>query len=117
MVWEFPGNVRLRKKGAKTSNANANPANSANIGMRKASLLARLAGLAFASFHISDPSAVLCSRAGFMTKKRGETFVPPLSESRTRQLLVGEVDAHREVVGFDIAEIASSGIDTCNGSS
>lgn len=65
----FPGSVRLRKKGAKTSNANANPANSANVGMRNASLFARLAGLAFASFQIADPSAVLCDRVGFTTKK------------------------------------------------
>ena len=69
MGWEFPGSVRLRKEGAKTSNANANPANSANVGMGNASLFARLAGLAFASFHIADPFAVLCDRAGFMTKK------------------------------------------------
>ena len=51
----------------------------------------------------------------FLHKKRGETFVPPLSESESFQLLVGEVDAHREVVGFHIAEIASAGIHTCNG--
>ena len=107
MGWEFPGSVRSRKKGAKTSNSNTNP-NSANIGTRNASLFTRLAGLAFASFHIADPSAVLCDRAGFMTKKRGETVVAPLSESRTRQLLVGEVDAHREVVGLDIAEVTVS---------
>ena len=75
MVWEFPGNVRLRKKGAKTSNANANPANSANIGMRNASLFARLAGLELASFHILDPFAILCGRVGFMTKK-GRDFRP-----------------------------------------
>ena len=69
MGWEFPGRVRLRKKGAKTSIANANPANSANVGMGNASLFARLAGLALASFHIEDPSATLCGRAWFMTIK------------------------------------------------
>ena len=76
MGWEFSGSVRLRKKGSKTSNANANSANSANVGMRDASLFARFAGLAFAYFHIADPSAVLCNRVGFTTKKKGRDCRP-----------------------------------------
>lgn len=48
---------RLTPKTKINENANANPANSANLRERNASLFARLAGLALASSHIPAPSA------------------------------------------------------------